>query len=192
MHCFTKAIDETDYNCNKCCQLVAYVAYIRAGLTIGQTGQIPGASRLIIKTLLYWFFMFLRCSLCVKIIEQQLQALAFQQAFWGIACLVLLPSSCNDSSLYLSFINVCKATSVTHTKRIYRIYCAINCDRFAWCGSLMWLYKHWVLISRLLCFPSALLLLFVIPRYFSLFRHHSVISSEPLLHHSGGWIDLCD
>ena len=52
--------------------------------------------------------------------KQQLQALAFQRAFWGIACLVLLPSPCNDSSLYLSFINVCKAKSVTHTKRIYR------------------------------------------------------------------------
>ena len=51
---------------------------------------------------------------------QQLPALAFQQAFGGIACLVLLPSPCNDSSLYLSFIHVCKATSVTHTKRIYR------------------------------------------------------------------------
>jgi len=31
----------------------------RDGLTIGQTGQIPGASRLSIKTLLYCFFMFL-------------------------------------------------------------------------------------------------------------------------------------
>ena len=51
---------------------------------------------------------------------QQLQALAFQRAFSGIACLVLLPSPCNDSSLYLSFSNVCKATSVTHTKWIYR------------------------------------------------------------------------
>ena len=53
-------------------------------------------------------------------LKQQLQALAFQRAFWGIACLVLFPSPCNDSSLYLSFSKVCKATSVTHTKRIYR------------------------------------------------------------------------
>ena len=30
---------------------------------------------------------------------QQLQALALQQAVWGISCLVLLPSSCNYSSL---------------------------------------------------------------------------------------------
>jgi len=30
----------------------------RAELTIGQTGQMPGASRLNIKTLLYWIFMF--------------------------------------------------------------------------------------------------------------------------------------
>jgi len=30
----------------------------RAGLTIGQTGQMPGASRLNTKTFLYWFFMF--------------------------------------------------------------------------------------------------------------------------------------
>ena len=52
--------------------------------------------------------------------NKQLQALAFQRAFWGIACLVLLPSPCSDSSLYLSFRNVCKATSVTHTKRICR------------------------------------------------------------------------
>ena len=55
-----------------------------------------------------------------SIYKQQLQALAFQRAFWGIACLVLLPSPCIDSSLYLSFSSVCKATSVTHTKRIYR------------------------------------------------------------------------
>jgi len=33
---------------------------------------------------------------------QQLQALALQPAVWGISCLVLLPSSCNDSSLYSS------------------------------------------------------------------------------------------
>ena len=40
-----------------------------AGLTIGQTGQMPGASRLGIKTLLYWFFIFLDCSPRVKIVE---------------------------------------------------------------------------------------------------------------------------
>jgi len=51
---------------------------------------------------------------------QQLQALALQPAVWGISCLVLLPSSCNDSSLYLSFSNNCKATAVAHTKRIDR------------------------------------------------------------------------
>ena len=36
---------------------------------------------------------------------QQLQALALQQAVWGISCLVLLPSSCNDSSLHPPFSN---------------------------------------------------------------------------------------
>jgi len=51
---------------------------------------------------------------------QQLQALPFQRAFWGISCPVLVPSPFNDLSLYLSFSNVFKATSVTHTKRIYR------------------------------------------------------------------------
>jgi len=41
----------------------------RAGLTIGQTGQMPGASRLNIKTLFYWFFMFIGCSPRIKIVE---------------------------------------------------------------------------------------------------------------------------
>jgi len=46
----------------------------RVGLTIGQTGKMPGtsrfgASRLNIKTLLYLFFMFLGCSPRVKIVE---------------------------------------------------------------------------------------------------------------------------
>ena len=36
---------------------------------------------------------------------QQLQALTMQQAAWGISCLVLLPSSCNDLSLHWSFSN---------------------------------------------------------------------------------------
>jgi len=34
-----------------------------------QTGQMHGASRLNIKTLFYWFFMFLNCSPRVKIAE---------------------------------------------------------------------------------------------------------------------------
>jgi len=41
----------------------------RAGLTIGQTGQMPEVSRLNIETLLYWFFMFLGSSPRVKIAE---------------------------------------------------------------------------------------------------------------------------
>jgi len=49
-----------------------------------------------------------------------LQALALQPAVWGIACLVLFPSPCNDSSLYLSFSNNSRATAVTHTKSIDR------------------------------------------------------------------------
>ena len=53
-------------------------------------------------------------------LTQQLQALVLQPAVWGISCLVLLLSPCNDSSLYLSFSNNCKATAVTHTKRIDR------------------------------------------------------------------------
>ena len=41
----------------------------RAGLTTGQTGQMPGASRLNIKTFLYWIFMFLGYSPRLKIVE---------------------------------------------------------------------------------------------------------------------------
>ena len=41
----------------------------RAELTIGQTGQMPGASRLNIKTLFYWFFMFKGCSPRIEIVE---------------------------------------------------------------------------------------------------------------------------
>ena len=37
--------------------------------TIWQAGQMPGVSRLNIKTLLYWFFMILGCSPRVKIVE---------------------------------------------------------------------------------------------------------------------------
>jgi len=51
---------------------------------------------------------------------RQLHDLALQPALWGISCVVLLPCPCNDSSLYLSFSNSCKATAVTHTKRIDR------------------------------------------------------------------------
>ena len=42
---------------------------VRAELIVGQTGQMPGASRLNIKTLLHWFLMFLGCSPCVKIVK---------------------------------------------------------------------------------------------------------------------------
>jgi len=52
--------------------------------------------------------------------KQQLQTLALQPAVWGISCLVLLPSSCNNSSLHSSFSNYCKATAVTHIKWINR------------------------------------------------------------------------
>jgi len=52
--------------------------------------------------------------------KQQLQALALQPAVWGISCLVLLPSPCNDSSLYVSFNNNSKVTAVTTTKQINR------------------------------------------------------------------------
>jgi len=45
------------------------ISISRAGLTIGQTGQMPGASRLDIKTLLHWFVIVLGCSPCVKIVE---------------------------------------------------------------------------------------------------------------------------
>jgi len=41
----------------------------RVGLSIRQTGQMPGASRLNIKTLLFCFFMFLGCTPRVKIAE---------------------------------------------------------------------------------------------------------------------------
>jgi len=41
----------------------------RAGLTIRQIGQMPGASRLHNKTPLCWFFMILDCSPRLRIIE---------------------------------------------------------------------------------------------------------------------------
>ena len=47
----------------------------RAGLTIGQTGQKPGSSRIwgsrswMSKHSFYWIFMFLGCSLSLKIVE---------------------------------------------------------------------------------------------------------------------------
>jgi len=41
----------------------------RAGLTMEQTGQIPGASRFNTKTLFYCFFVFSGCSPRVKIVE---------------------------------------------------------------------------------------------------------------------------
>ena len=46
-----------------------YVLSYRQDLTIRQTGQMPAASRLDIKTLLYWFYIFLGCSPRVKIVE---------------------------------------------------------------------------------------------------------------------------
>jgi len=41
----------------------------KAGSTIGQTGQMPGASRLNIKRLVYWFFRYLGCPPRVNIVE---------------------------------------------------------------------------------------------------------------------------
>ena len=46
-----------------------YLDNSRARLTIGQTGQMPGASHLNMKTLIYWFFMLLGCSPRVEIVE---------------------------------------------------------------------------------------------------------------------------
>jgi len=48
---------------------IFFIILARARLTIGQTGQMPGASRWNIKTLLYWFFMFLGSSPRVTIVE---------------------------------------------------------------------------------------------------------------------------
>ena len=57
------------------------------------------------------------------VLKQQLQALAFQRAFWGIACLVLLPSPCNDSACtYHSAIFVKPHQWPTPTESI-AIYC---------------------------------------------------------------------
>jgi len=39
------------------------IAITRAGLAIGQTGKMPGASRMSIKTLLCWLYMHLWCSM---------------------------------------------------------------------------------------------------------------------------------
>jgi len=57
---------------------------------------------------------------------QAVQALALQPAVWGISCLVLLPSYCNDSSLHSSFSNDCKATAVTTSSESIAIYCVRN------------------------------------------------------------------
>jgi len=50
----------------------------RAGLIIGQTGQMPGASRLDIKTLLYWLFIVLGSSPCFKIVVFLLLRLVYR------------------------------------------------------------------------------------------------------------------
>jgi len=66
-----------------------------------------------------WFDCFC-CLILLYVWREQLQALALQPAVWGISCLVLLPSSCNDSSLHSSFSYNSKVTAVTNTKRINR------------------------------------------------------------------------
>jgi len=43
------------------------------------------------------------------------QALALQPAVGGISCLVLLPSFCNDSSLYPSFSNNTGCSKINET-----------------------------------------------------------------------------
>ena len=50
-----------------------------------------------------------------------LKALMFLYAFEASVDCHLLSSFCDDSNLHISlFNNICKATTVTHTKRIYR------------------------------------------------------------------------
>ena len=79
----------------------------------------------------------LEFAIC-NMLWQQLQALGFQRAFWGIACLVLLPSHCNvQACTYHSAMFVKPHQWPTPSESI-----AIYCDRFAWCGSLLWLYKY--------------------------------------------------
>jgi len=51
------------------CGAGAWSPASRAGLTIGQSGHVPGTSRLNIKTLLYCIFMFLGCSPDARIVE---------------------------------------------------------------------------------------------------------------------------
>jgi len=50
--------------------------------------------------------------------KQQLQTLALQPAVWGMPGFA--PISLQWFSLYVSFSNTCKVTTVTHTKRIDR------------------------------------------------------------------------
>ena len=47
-------------------------------------------------------------------------ALPLQQVVWGISCLVLLSSFCDDSSLFISFSNNSYVTAVTPTSESYR------------------------------------------------------------------------
>jgi len=58
--------------------------YGRAELTIGQTGQMPGASRVNIKILLYWFFRFLGCSPRVENVELFDDCVSIWQG-WAVA-----------------------------------------------------------------------------------------------------------
>jgi len=57
---------------------------------------------------------------------QQLQALALQPAVWGISGLILLPSPCNDSSLYLSFSNFVKPQQWPTPSESIAIYCVMK------------------------------------------------------------------
>jgi len=66
---FTRTISENKRLQTKTPENNISIRTARAGLTIGQTGKMPGASHLNIKTLFYWFSIFLGCSLRVEIVE---------------------------------------------------------------------------------------------------------------------------
>ena len=83
-----------------------YIELMPRIITLSSGGFQPG-----VATLWGLWIIFRRATI---------QALALQPAVWGISCLVLLPSPCNDSACTYSFSNICKATRVTHTKRIHR------------------------------------------------------------------------
>jgi len=75
-----------------------------------------------------------RFSLCTVtfLLRQQKPPWAFQPAVWGISCLVLLPSPCND-------VDFCAGLKMCNTRNKFPY--AINCDCF-YLGNVTYLFMH--------------------------------------------------